>query len=66
MNKPYVSAMRIYLKDGYKPMADLAILENGELVRLETIEYDDINKRENTIRQSELLQLRKKMKFICT
>jgi hypothetical protein len=46
MNKPYVAAMRIYLKDGYKPMADLAILVNGMFERLETIRYDDVNERE--------------------
>ena len=46
MNKPYVCAMRLYLKDGYQPMADLAILKDGKLDRLETIEYDDISKRE--------------------
>lgn len=46
MNKPYVAAMRIYLEDGHKPMADLAILKNGELERLETIEYDNISARE--------------------
>ena len=46
MNKLYVSAMRIYLKDEHKPMADLVLLENGKFVRLETIEYDRVSERE--------------------
>lgn len=43
----YVYGMRIYLKDGYKPMADLALGDggrtNGEIV---TIEYDRVDERE--------------------
>ena len=46
VTKPYVSAMRIYLEDEHKPMADLIILKDGKLEHLETIEYNDINKRE--------------------
>ena len=45
--KPYVYGMRIYLKDGYKPMADLALGDggkpNGNIV---TIEWDDNDERE--------------------
>ena len=47
MNKPYVAAMRIYLKNGHQPMADLAILKDGNLDRVETIRYDDIKTRES-------------------
>ena len=45
-NKPYVFAMRIYLKDGHKPIADLAIMENGKVIGVNSIEYDDIAARE--------------------
>lgn len=46
MERPYVFAMRIYLKDGHKPMADLAILKEGQITGVNTIEYDDIVARE--------------------
>ena len=45
-NKPYVFAMRIYLKDGHKPMANLAILKEGHVIGVDIIEYDDIAARE--------------------
>lgn len=44
--KPYVYAMRIYLEDGHKPMADLVILKEGRVTGVDTIEYDDIAARE--------------------
>lgn len=47
MNKPYVGAMRIYHKDEHQPMADLAIFHDGKFVRIDTINYDDINTRES-------------------
>ena len=46
MNKPYVFAMRIYLSDGYRLMADLAILKDGECIAVDTINYDQIEKRD--------------------
>ena len=45
-NRPYVFAMRIYLKDGHQPMADLAILKECQVIGVNTIEYDDIAARE--------------------
>ena len=45
-NRPYVFAMRIYLSDRHKPMADLAILKEGQIIGVDTIEYDDIATRE--------------------
>ena len=46
-SRKYVYGMRIYLEDGHRPMADLAMGEggrpNGEIV---TIEYDRIDERE--------------------
>lgn len=50
MYKRYVYAVRIYLKDGYKPMADLAFGDggrpNGETV---TIEWDVVSEREKYV-----------------
>jgi len=46
-NRRYVYGIRIYLKDGYKPMADLAFGDggrtNGEIT---TIEWDRPDERE--------------------
>lgn len=46
-NRRYVYGIRIYLKDGYRPMADLAFGDggrtNGEIV---TIEWDRPDERE--------------------
>lgn len=45
-NKRFVYAMRIWLKDGYKPMADLAFGEGGRLTgEVQTIHFDDITER---------------------
>lgn len=38
----FVEAIHIWLKDGYKPMADLAFISDG----VKTIAWDDIEERE--------------------
>lgn len=49
-NRKFVYGLRIYLRDGYKPMADLALGEggrtNGEIV---TIEWDRLDEREKYV-----------------
>lgn len=47
-SKRYVYGVRLWLKDGHQPMADLALGDggrpSGEIV---TIEWTDVNAREN-------------------
>lgn len=49
-NKRFVYGVRIWLKDGHQPMADLAFGEggrpNGEVI---TIDWDDVLEREKYI-----------------
>lgn len=45
-NRLYVSAMRIYLEDEHQPMADLAIMKDGDIIGIKTIRYDSIEERE--------------------
>ena len=50
MNKRYVYAVRIWLKDGYKPMADLAFGDGGRPTgEIVTIEWDIITEREKYV-----------------
>lgn len=45
-NKRYVYAVRIFNKDGYKPMAELAFGEGGKPTgETITIEWDNIDER---------------------
>ena len=49
-NKRFVYAMRIWLKDGYKPMADLAFGDGGRTTgEIQRIPYDNITEREKYI-----------------
>lgn len=46
-NKPYVYGIRIFLGDGYKPMAELAFGEGGRPNgKKETIEWDRPDERD--------------------
>ena len=46
-HKPYVYAVRLYLEDGYKPMAELAFGEGGRPNgKTEIIEWTNITERE--------------------
>lgn len=45
-NRPFAYAVRIYLKDGYEVMADIALGDGGRPNGvIETIEWDNINER---------------------
>ena len=46
-NRPYIYAVRIYLKDGYQPMAELAFGDGGRPTGKTTvIRWDNIPERE--------------------
>ena len=50
MYKRYVYAVRIWLKDGYKPMADLAFGDGGRPTgEIVAIEWDVITEREKYV-----------------
>ena len=66
-SRRFVYAMRIWLKDGYKPMADLAFGEGGRLTgEFQTIHFDNVTEREEYVINSYTIVWDERTKPFCS
>lgn len=66
-NKRLVYAMRIWLKDGYKPMADLAFGDGGRPTgEVQTIHFDNVVEREKYVINAYTIVWDERTKPFCT